>query len=47
MTIKRGDRFRHEQPEREPWQVLRYVRNEFISLTSAREEYGVGIDLTS
>jgi N-methylhydantoinase B len=52
-TIKRGDVFRHEQPgpggwgdplEREPSRVLRDVRNEFVSLLSARGEYGVVID---
>jgi N-methylhydantoinase B len=56
MTIKRGDRFRHEQPgpggwgdplEREPWRVLKDARNEFISLNSAREDYGVVIDPTT
>jgi N-methylhydantoinase B len=53
MTIKRGDVFRHEMPgaggwgdplEREPSRVLRDVRNEFVSLASAREDYGVIID---
>lgn len=53
MAIKRGDVFRHEQAgpggwgdplEREPWRVLKDVRNEFVSLTSAMEDYGVVID---
>jgi N-methylhydantoinase B len=53
MTIKRGDVFRHEMPgaggwgdplEREPARVLRDVRNEFVSLASARDDYGVIID---
>jgi N-methylhydantoinase B len=53
MTIKRGDVFRHEMPgaggwgdplEREPSRVLRDVRNEFVSLASARDDYGVIID---
>jgi N-methylhydantoinase B len=53
MTIRRGDIYRHEQPgpggwgdplEREPPRVLRDVRNEFVSLASARDDYGVVID---
>jgi N-methylhydantoinase B len=53
MTIKRGDVYRHEQPgpggwgdplDREPARVLRDVRNEFVSLASARADYGVVID---
>ncbi len=53
MTIKSGDVFRHEMPgpggwgdplEREPGRVLRDVRNEFVSLASARDDYGVLID---
>jgi N-methylhydantoinase B len=53
MTIRRGDVFRHEMPgpggwgdplEREPARVLRDVRNEFVSLASARDDYGVVID---
>jgi N-methylhydantoinase B len=56
MTIRRGDVFRHEQPgpggwgdplERDPWRVLKDVRNEFISLAAAREDYGVVIDTTT
>jgi N-methylhydantoinase B len=52
-TIRRGEVFRHEMPggggwgsplEREPWRVLKDVRNEFVSLASAREDYGVVID---
>jgi N-methylhydantoinase B len=30
--------------EREPARVLRDVRNEFVSLASARDDYGVVID---
>jgi N-methylhydantoinase B len=53
MTIKRGDVFRHEQPgpggwgdplDRDPARVLRDVRNEFVSLASARDDYGVIVD---
>jgi N-methylhydantoinase B len=53
MTMKRGEMFRHEQPgaggwgdplEREPWRVLRDVRNGFVSLASAVDDYGVIID---
>jgi N-methylhydantoinase B len=53
MTMKRGDVYRHEQPgpggwgdplERETWRVLQDVRNEFVSLASAREDYAVVID---
>jgi N-methylhydantoinase B len=53
MTIKRGDVYRHEQPgpggwgdplEREPRRVLQDVRNEFISLDAAREDYAVVVD---
>jgi N-methylhydantoinase B len=56
MLLKRGDIYRHEQPgpggwgdplEREPWRVLKDVRNEFVSLASAREDYGVVIDPTT
>ena len=56
MLIKRGDVYRHEQPgpggwgdplEREPWRVLKDVRNEFVSLKSAREDYGVVLDTTT
>jgi N-methylhydantoinase B len=52
-TIRRGEVFRHEMPggggwgsplEREPWRVLKDVRNEFVSRASAREDYGVVID---
>jgi hypothetical protein len=52
-TLKRGDVFRHEQPgpggwgdplERESRRVLWDVRNQFVSLLAAREEYGVVID---
>src|SRR5215813_4262619 len=50
MTMKRGDIFRHEQPgaggwgdplERDPARVLRDVRNELVSVESARDDYGV------
>ena len=53
MTIKRGDVYRHEQPgpggwgdplEREPRGVLQDVRNEFVSLAAAREDYAVVVD---
>ena len=56
MTMKRGDVFRHEQPgpggwgdplERDPERVLRDVRNEFVSVGAARDDYGVVIDVTS
>ena len=52
-TLKRGDVFRHDQPgpggwgdplERDPARVLADVRNELVSLRSAREDYGVVID---
>jgi N-methylhydantoinase B len=50
MTIRRGDVFRHEVAgaggwgdplERDPAMVLRDVRNELVSLASARADYGV------
>jgi N-methylhydantoinase B len=53
MTIRRGDVYRHELPggggwgdplEREPARVLRDVRNELVSVETARREYGVVID---
>ncbi|MGH7319215.1 MAG: hydantoinase B/oxoprolinase family protein [Candidatus Rokuibacteriota bacterium] len=53
MTMRRGDVFRHEQAgpggwgdplDREPWRVLKDVRNELVSLASARDDYGVVID---
>jgi N-methylhydantoinase B len=53
MQIKRGDVYRHELPggggwgdplQREPARVLRDVRNELVSLDSARRDYGVVID---
>jgi len=52
-TIRRGDIYRHEiagpggwgDPlEREPSRVLRDVRNELVSLDSARRDYGVVVD---
>ena len=56
MTMKRGDVFRHEQPgpggwgdplARDPERVLRDVRNEFVSVGAARDDYGVVIDVKS
>lgn len=53
ITLKRGDVFRHDLAggggwgdplERDPAKVLRDVRNELVSLESAREAYGVVID---
>lgn len=53
MTIRRGDVFRHEVAgaggwgdalDRDPAAVLKDVRNELISLTAARDEYGVVIE---
>ena len=53
MTMKQGDVFSHEQPgpggwgdplERDPVRVLKDVRNEFISVGAARDDYGVVID---
>ncbi len=53
MTIRRGDVYRHEQPgpggwgdplERDPHSVVRDVRNDFVSVQAAREEYGVVVD---
>ena len=50
MTIRRGDVFRHEVAgaggwgdplDRDPALVLRDVRNELVSLASARADYGV------
>ncbi len=55
-TIKRGDIFRHEiagpggwgDPlEREPWRVVRDLRNELISPESARRDYGVVVNLSA
>jgi N-methylhydantoinase B len=52
MTMKKGDLFRHEVAgaggwgdplERDPALVLKDVRNEFVSLEAAREDYGVVI----
>ena len=54
--IKRGDIFRHEiagpggwgDPlEREPWRVLRDLRNELISAESARRDYGVVVNTSA
>ncbi len=56
MTMKRGDVLVSESAgpggwgdplERDPARVLRDVRNEFVSLRSAREDYGVVIDVAS
>ena len=53
MTIPRGTVFRHEVAgaggwgdplERDPAAVLKDVRNELVSLTAAREFYGVIIN---
>jgi N-methylhydantoinase B len=53
MTLKRGQIYRHEQPgaggwgdplDRDPSRVLKDVRNEFVSVESARQHYGVIID---
>jgi N-methylhydantoinase B len=53
MTIRRGDVFRHEVAgaggwgdalDRDPAAVLKDVRNELVSLTAARDEYGVVIE---
>ncbi len=54
MTMKRGDVLRHELAgaagwgdplDRDPTAVLRDVRNEMISSTTAENEYGVVIDI--
>ena len=54
MTMKRGDVLRHELAgaagwgdplERDPTAVLRDVRNEMLSITTAENEYGVVIDM--
>ena len=56
MTIPRGTVFRHEVAgaggwgdplERDPAAVLKDVRNELVSLTAARELYGVIIDAST
>lgn len=53
MPIRRGAVFQHELPggggwgdplTREPARVLRDVRNGFVSLASARADYGVVVD---
>ena len=52
-TMHRGDVIRHEWAggggwgdplAREPWRVLRDVRNEYVSAESAHDDYGVVID---
>jgi N-methylhydantoinase B len=52
MTIRQGDTLRHELPgsggwgdplDRDPAAVLRDVRNEFVSISAARADYGVVI----
>jgi N-methylhydantoinase B len=54
MTMTKGDVFRHEVAgaggwgdplERDPQAVLKDVRNEFISLQTAADDYGVVIDV--
>jgi len=54
MTIKHGDVYRHELPggggwgdplERDPARVLHDVRNELVTPESAREDYGVVVDI--
>ena len=54
MTMKRGDVLRHELAgaagwgdplERDPNAVLRDVRNEMISVDTARKDYGVAVDI--
>ena len=56
MTIPRGTVFRHEVAgaggwgdplERDPAAVLKDVRNELVSLTAAREFYGVIINAST
>jgi len=56
MTIGRGDVLRHvlaggggwgDPLERDPQAVLRDVRNEFLSVTRARVDYGVIVDTTA
>jgi N-methylhydantoinase B len=56
MTIPRGTVFRHEVAgaggwgdplERDPAAVLKDVRNELVSLTAARELYGVILDAST
>lgn len=56
MMIKQDDVYRHEQPgaggwgdplERDAARVLKDVRNGFVSLASAADDYGVIIDPTS
>jgi N-methylhydantoinase B len=56
MTIRRGDVLRHvlaggggwgDPLERDPQAVLRDVRNEFLSVTRARVDYGVIVDTTA
>ena len=54
MTMRRGEVFRHEQAgpggwgdplERDPARVVRDVRNGLVGLQSARDDYGVVIDV--
>ncbi|MEE2805453.1 MAG: hydantoinase B/oxoprolinase family protein [Pseudomonadota bacterium] len=56
MPLKEGDVFRHELPggggwgdpmKRDPDKVLMDVRNEFVSIESARDDYGVVIDCSA
>ena len=53
LTIKRGDVFRYEMAgaggwgdplERDPARVLSDIRNEYVTATLAREQYGVVVD---
>jgi N-methylhydantoinase B len=55
-SIKCGDVFRYEMAgaggwgdplEREPWRVLSDVRNEYVSIGAARDQYGVVVDTAS
>jgi N-methylhydantoinase B len=54
--MRRGDVFVHDQPgpggwgdplERDPARVLRDVRNELVSVESARDDYGVVVDVAA
>jgi N-methylhydantoinase B len=54
--MRKGDVFIHEQPgpggwgdplEREPSRVLRDVANELVSVESARDDYGVVVDIAT
>ena len=54
--MRKGDVFIHDQPgpggwgdplERDPAKVLRDVINELVGLESARDDYGVVLDVTT